>query len=824
MKNLKLVLILTMTVVLGFFPAFQAAALDNGLAQTPPMGWNSYNSFTNTINEEMVRQIADAMVSSGMRDAGYMYLVVDCNWQADPARDSNGYLMPHPGKFPSGMKALADYIHSKGLKIGLHADRGWVACESPTLSGSEGYEAKDAEIWATWGIDYIKNDNCNATDSKDVAITQYALMRDCLQNTGKDIVYSICCWGNYDVHQWGQQTGNLWRISGDIKDTFDNPPVHTWGKNVMQIYDINIQLGDFAGIGGWNDPDMLEVGCNGADNGGNGMTITEYRSHFSLWAIMAAPLMAGNDIRSMSTEIRNILTAPEIIAVNQDPDGIQGRRVSDDGDHEIIVKELSDNSVAVALLNRNASSSTSMTVNWTTIGLQAGSAQVRDLWQEADMGTFTNSYSTTVAPHGVVMLKIRQDPPAYQSASAYLSDLTPCFSRTGYGSIQKDKSIDGNILTLNGTTYTKGIGTHADSDIRYYLGGNFSNFTASVGVDDETGTNGSVIFQVYGDNQKLFDSGVMTGSSSTRHIDIDISGVTLLNLYAKIAGDSYDYDHADWADAYVVYSSATVGPTPAPTPDQTSVPPQQDPVFSGGPYSLDGTSGVDLPDGLTNDLYDFSIACRVNLNTISDWVRIFDCGGDTNIFMMLTPASGNTGNPYFCITLTGNDGEQGLNGNSVLPTGSWQHIAVTKSGTTGILYINGEEVDRNTNMTIHPADMGDTLNNYIGRSQWEQDPYLNGEVDDFFVYNRAISAAEVEVLANTQGSTPEPTPAGTIGDVDGDGDIDIVDALLIAQYYVELDPDGFIPENADTDCDGDIDIVDALLVAQYYVALIDEFC
>jgi hypothetical protein len=270
-------------------------------------------------------------------------------------------------------------------------------------------------------------------------------------------------------------------------------------------------------------------------------------------------------------------------------------------------------------------------------------------------------------------------------------------------------------------------------------------------------------------------------------------------------------------------------PTPVPTLGPTPEP-IQEPIFSGGPYPLNGTSDyVDLPDGLTNDLYDFSIACWVNLNSLDTWTRVYDFGGDTTIFMMLTPASGNTGNPYFCITLAGNDGEQGLNGTSALPTGSWQHIAITKSGNTGILYINGQEVDRNTNMTLYPAEMGNTTNNYIGRSQWEQDPYLNGEVDEFYVYNRAISTSEVADLANSQTITPEPTatstPAPTVdlGDANGDGAIDIVDALLIAQYYVGLDPAGFIPGNADTNCDGSIDIVDALLVAQYYVGLITSF-
>ena len=254
--------------------------------------------------------------------------------------------------------------------------------------------------------------------------------------------------------------------------------------------------------------------------------------------------------------------------------------------------------------------------------------------------------------------------------------------------------------------------------------------------------------------------------------------------------------------------------TPAPTD-----PPSQEPIFSGGPYPINGSNYEDLPDGLTNNLNDFSIACWVNLNSLETWSRIYDFGGDTTIFMMLTPASGNTGYPYFCITLNGNDGEQGLNGNSTMPTGSWQHIAVTKSGSTGIFYVNGQEVNRNTGMTLNPADMGNTTNNYIGRSQWSQDPYLNGEVDEFVVYNRALSATEVAGL----GSTP-PGQTGNLGDVNGDGSIDIVDALLIAQYYVGLNPSGFVQANADTNCDGSIDIVDALLVAQYYVGLINGFC
>jgi hypothetical protein len=295
---------------------------------------------------------------------------------------------------------------------------------------------------------------------------------------------------------------------------------------------------------------------------------------------------------------------------------------------------------------------------------------------------------------------------------------------------------------------------------------------------------------------------------------------------------SGDYHNIIWDLGFIHNYTGQVTPDPTtppedtPTPDPVETPgptgtPNQDPIFSGGPYSLNGTSDyVDLPDGITSDLHDFSIACWVKLNSLDTWSRIFDFGGDTNVFMMLTPASGNTGYPYFCITTSGNDGEQGINGTDALPTGSWQHLAVTRSGNTGTLYINTQEVGRNTGITLHPADMGNTTNNYIGRSQWSQDPYLNGEVDEFVVYNRALSASEVSAL----GSTPPGGGTGTLGDANGDGAINIVDALLIAQEYVGLNPSGFIAANADTNCDGSINIVDALLVAQYYVGLIQSFC
>jgi hypothetical protein len=344
--------------------------------------------------------------------------------------------------------------------------------------------------------------------------------------------------------------------------------------------------------------------------------------------------------------------------------------------------------------------------------------------------------------------------------------------------------------------------------------------------DWRTCANQSIIRDTYftdlsSDQKKVIN---LHGKDTTYNID----GVHFNNftVQGNPVTSSNDPD-ASWSINSYVYNitfDTSSTPTPAPTPDQTPGPtpiPNQEPIWSGGPYTLNGTSDyVDLPDGLTGDLYDFSIACWVKLNTLDTWSRIYDFGGDSNIFMMLTPASGNTGYPYFCITTSGNDGEQGINGTSALPTGSWQHIAVTRSGNTGILYINTQEVGRNTGMTLNPADLGNTTNNYIGRSQWDHDPYLNASIENFVVYNRALSASEVSAL----GSTPPGGGTGALGDANGDGAINIVDALLIAQYYVGLNPSGFIEGNADTNCDGTINIVDALLVAQLYVGLIAGFC
>jgi alpha-galactosidase len=368
-------------------------ALDNGLAKTPPMGWNSWNKFGCNVSEKLIREMADAMVASGMRDAGYVYLVIDDCWQVD--RDAQGNILPDPQRFPSGMKALADYVHAKGLKFGLYSDAGTLTCQK--RPGSRGYEFQDARQYAAWGVDYLKYDWCSTGTQN--APASYSIMRDALLKAGRPIVFSICEWGTAKPWLWARDVGNLWRTTGDIQDCWDCK--RDWGgMGVVHILDLQDGLESYAGPGHWNDPDMLEVG-----NGG--MTATEYRAHFSLWCLLSAPLMAGNDLRSMQPEIKEILTNREVIAIDQDPLGLQGRRVKREGDRELWVKQLADGSRAVVLFNRGPKAA-ELSASWIDIGYPPRlSARVRDLWAGKDLGQLTGKFSAEVPSHGVVMVTIK---------------------------------------------------------------------------------------------------------------------------------------------------------------------------------------------------------------------------------------------------------------------------------------------------------------------------------------------------------------------------------------------------------------------------------
>jgi alpha-galactosidase len=370
-----------------------AYSLDNGPARTPPMGWNSWNKFACDVNEQLIREMADAMVTSGMKDAGYVYLVIDDCWQID--RDAQGNILPDPQRFPSGMKALADYVHSRGLKFGLYSDAGTLTCQK--RPGSRGYEFQDARQYAAWGVDYLKYDWCSTGTQN--APASYSIMRDALLKAGRPIVFSICEWGTSKPWLWAKDVGNLWRTTGDIQDCWDCK--RDWGgMGVVHVLDLQDGLESYAGPGHWNDPDMLEVG-------NQGMTITEYRAHFSLWCILAAPLMAGNDLRNMTNEVKEILTNREVIAVDQDSLGMQGRRVKRYGDREVWAKQLADGGRAVVLFNRGPKSQ-EISVSWTEIGYpQHVAAQVRDLWAHKDLGKIMGKFSAEVPSHGVVMVTVK---------------------------------------------------------------------------------------------------------------------------------------------------------------------------------------------------------------------------------------------------------------------------------------------------------------------------------------------------------------------------------------------------------------------------------
>ena len=388
------------------FALFALSALaqtspSTNLAPTPPMGWNSWNKFACNVSDELIRGMADALVKSGMKDAGYQYVVIDDCWQV--SRDEVGNIVADAQRFPHGIKGLADYIHSIGLKFGIYSDAGSKTCAG--RPGSLGHEYQDARQYAAWGVDYLKYDWCNTTTQD--APAAYALMRAALDATGRPIVLSICEWGKAQPWLWGKRVGgNLWRATGDIQDRWEGKkewsPGDCCSYGVVDIIDAVADLYSYAGPGHWNDPDMLEVG-----NGG--MTDTEYRSHFSFWALLAAPLIAGNDLRTMPPEIHDILTNKEVIAINQDPLGRQGHRVRKDDQLKVDVwaKQLTDGSRAVILFNRGTAEQI-IAVNWEEIGYPANIvASVRDLWQHKDLGKQAGKTAATVPAHGVAMLAVR---------------------------------------------------------------------------------------------------------------------------------------------------------------------------------------------------------------------------------------------------------------------------------------------------------------------------------------------------------------------------------------------------------------------------------
>ncbi|MFG1660037.1 glycoside hydrolase family 27 protein [Micromonospora chersina] len=381
-----------------------ALALDNGVARTPPMGWNSWNSFGCNINETLIRQSADAIVASGMRDAGYQYVVVDDCW-FNPNRDAAGNLQGDPGRFPSGMKALGDYLHGKGLKFGLYqvpVDR---TCAQyfgsyPGATGSQGHEAQDARQFAAWGVDFLKYDWCSPNGTIDQQVATFARMRDALAATGRPIVYSI---NPNSIHaktgplrNWGD-VANMWRTTEDITNAWDTGQTNGYPMGIQNIINVTVPLAGYARPGAFNDPDMMEVGRGG-------MTDTEMRSHFAMWAVLAAPLIAGNDVRSQSAATQSILTNRNLIAINQDGLGLQAAQVSFDGTRRVLAKPLANGDVAVALFNQG-SATTTISTTAAAVGKTGTSFTLLDAWTNAT-STTGGAISASVPAHGTVVYRV----------------------------------------------------------------------------------------------------------------------------------------------------------------------------------------------------------------------------------------------------------------------------------------------------------------------------------------------------------------------------------------------------------------------------------
>ena len=389
------------------FPLCFAQKFEN-VALTPPMGWNSWNTFEVNINEDLVKKTADIIVSSGLKDAGYEYIVLDDGWMVKDHRDKNGDLIPDPVKFPHGMKALIDYVHSKGLKFGLYNCAGTQTCAG--YPGTRGYEYQDARFYANLGIDFLKYDWCNTNGIN--ATEAYTTMSKALKAAGKPIVFSICEWGDNQPWDWATPVGNLWRISGDIYPCFDCEYKHeegnwsSWG--VLRILEMRKDIRKFSGPDHWNDFDMMEVG--------NGMTNTEDKSHFTLWSMMASPLFAGNDLRIMKSETLNILTNKEIIAINQDALGIQGFKYQSENGVDVWVKPLFDENWAVVFLNRSDKTQ-KINFDWKKhiiedkdfkyiLNLTSQKYNVRDLWEHIDLGNTNKIFQKELAPHDVIAIKL----------------------------------------------------------------------------------------------------------------------------------------------------------------------------------------------------------------------------------------------------------------------------------------------------------------------------------------------------------------------------------------------------------------------------------
>ncbi|UXX80986.1 glycoside hydrolase family 27 protein [Reichenbachiella carrageenanivorans] len=400
------IIILAIT-LLGLNPIY--AQQEKILAPTPPMGFISWNLFEGNISEDIVKSLADAMVENGLKDAGYEYIILDDLWHGE--RDENGNIQPDPKKFPNGIKVVADYVHSKGLKFGIYTDIAEKTCAG--MEGSLGFETQDAQTYAAWGVDYIKCDYCYAPKDVWTAVERYTKFIEAVRATDRDIVFALCEWGQRSPWLWGERVGaQLWRTTWDLRDTWEHGRYGQGYNGIMEALDRQVGLEQYAGPGHWNDPDMLVIGLKGTGSsssarGAAGCTSVEYEAQMGLWSLLAAPLLMTCDIRDMDADTKRILTNKEVIAINQDVLGKQASRVLKNEQKEIFVKPLADGSWAVGLLNRNGNKTTEITLDLSKqLKINGEKVRVRDLWLHKDLGEFDGTVALDVAPHQCRMLRI----------------------------------------------------------------------------------------------------------------------------------------------------------------------------------------------------------------------------------------------------------------------------------------------------------------------------------------------------------------------------------------------------------------------------------
>ncbi|WP_062431059.1 glycoside hydrolase family 27 protein [Herbidospora daliensis] len=526
-KRTRALLALTVVAV-ALTPLTQAQALNNGVGRTPPMGWNTWNTFGCNINETLIKQTTDAMVNNGMRDLGYQYVVVDDCWM-DPNRDSSGNLQANLSRFPSGMKALGDYIHARGMKFGIYQAPLDRTCAQyfgayPGATGSLNHEAQDARQFAAWGVDYLKYDWCSPTGTMDDQVRAFAKMRDALAATGRPILYSINSNSIHDKtgprRNWGD-VANIWRTTEDITNTWNSGQTNGYPMGIQNIVNVNAPLSGYAAPGSFNDPDMMVVGRGG-------MNDTEMRSHFALWAIMAAPLIAGNDVRNMDNATSTIMKNQNLIAINQDALGLQATQISNDGTRRILAKRLANGDVAVALFNQGGSTIT-MSTTAATIGLSGNSFNLREAWSNAVTST-TGTISASVPAHGTVVYRVSGGTPTTPSPTP-----TPTTSTSPLRGVASNRCVDvtgasqnnGTAVVLwdcNGQSNQQWTSTSA-GELRVY--GNKCLDVNNNGTADGTGV---LIWDCNGQNNQKWrfnSDGSITAIGANKCLDV--SGASTAN-------------------------------------------------------------------------------------------------------------------------------------------------------------------------------------------------------------------------------------------------------------------------------------------------------